>query len=738
MMTTIKFKNRRGVSMVEVAVVIAILALFAMILYPVMYYSSHIYTTDNARSILLEKGQYALNMIEREIRNSQRITRIKSNSGKAVLELLRLRDDQLVKSGGRMFEEFSFDSAASGKSDWLRFRKGVQVNENNGAHFAKVIDGVTKLTFTGYKDDGTTEITNVNHIYSVGVSITIKDKFDRVSPVTVYGRATLRTHHNLTNMLVYYDPNRSRSWTQGTAPEDVKNFFQNRGFTVVNAKKLQKAMIKAIKTNTCANTVVVMSQDVVPDTVAENALQADTDNNGNLKPKLVSNNPTNGTPYFCLIRQFMNAGGRVVWYGDIPFYYVDENGTRKKWGAKGSEDVLGIKARTNNTNSHITSYSSNNDGRHWGLSRNKKNKSKWPTDPKYLNANEKDFNSLNNKLNSGFSTILAKYKVQGKEYAAAYYRNYDVSHPGSGFVRIFDKPWNSLSIHNLQDMFRVATYETTFYLPFKHVVYYDSLFPTSWVDTSTSKNITKYLRDKGFFALDAQQLQAFMQNAIFYNKKSDASDNSKPYSYTVVVFSKDVAPDTVANIESDKAIIRRYMNKNTKKYGKGGNGRVVWIGDIPFYYQGHFYHHKNDDNQNRADWGDNGSQKILGFDAGGRSRDDDDTQVTITSGGSNDYGNGKDWGLKTQWNSVRPEEKDSYFFLPPQPQYVDEDLAYYYYNMGFFSNYREISAWFKQYGTNKKGGFVRIWDYSIGSSGGISGGSSMLKELKNVSLYKWP
>ncbi len=727
MMTTIKFKNRRGVSMVEVAVVIAILALFAMILYPAMYYSSHIYTSDNARSILLEKGQYALNMIEREIRNSQRITRIESGSGKAVLELLRLRDDL---SYGRLFEEFSFDSAASGQSDWLRLRKGIYVNENSSAHFAKVIDGVTKLTFTGYKDDGTTETTNVNYIYSVGVSITIKDKFNRVSPVTVYGRATLRTHHNLTNMLVYYDTQRSTSWANMDAAKEVRDFFKNRGFTVVNAKKLQKAMIKAIEKNTCANTVVVMSQDVVPDTVAEKALRADTDNHKNLKLKLVSNNPTSGTPYFCLIRQFMNAGGRVVWYADIPFYYVDENGTRKTWGTSGSEDILGINAWTNHSDSldtvNITNYFSDNDGRHWGLSG--RWQSRRPTYPKYLNSNEKNFNSLNNALNSGFSTILA---TDSKGYAAAYYRNYDVSHPGSGFVRIFDNYWNNLSIHNLQDMFRVATYETTFYLPFKHVVYYDSLFPTSWVDKNTSQNITKYLRDESFFALDAQQLQAFMQNAIFYNNENDAGNNGKPYSYTVVVFSQDVAPDTVANMKKKNAIIRRYMNKNTKnkKYGKGGNGRVVWIGDIPFYYQGHY-------DGSKTNWGDNGSQKILGFDAGGGSRDDD-TQVTITSGGSNDYGNGKDWGLKTQWNSVRPEEEDSYFLLPPQPQYVDEDLAYYD-NMGFFSNYREISAWFKKYGTNKKGGFVRIWDYNIGSNGGISGGNSMLKELKNVSLYKWP
>ncbi len=726
-MTTIKLKNRHGVSMVEVAVVIAILALFAMILYPITYYSSHIYTSDNARSILLEKGQYALNMIEREIRNSQRITRIESGSGKALLELLRLRDDL---SYGRLFEEFSFDSAASGQSDWLRLRKGIYVNENSNAHFAKVIDGVVSLSFTGYEEDGTTITTNVNYIYSVGVSITIKDKFNRVSPVTVYGRATLRTHHNLTNMFVYYDPQRSTSWANMNAAEEVKNFFENRGFTIVDADGLQDVMVKAIETNTCANTVVVMSQDVVPDTVAEKALRADTDSNGNLKLTLINNNPTSQTPYFCLIRQFMNAGGRVVWYADIPFYYVDENGTRKTWGASGSEDILGVNAWTNHSNSldtvNITNYSSDNDGRHWGLSGAWQ--SRRPTYPKYLNSNEKNFNSLNNTLNSGFSTILA---TDSKGYAAAYYRNYDVSHPGSGFVRIFDTYWDSLTVHNLQDMFRVATYETTFYLPFKHVVYYDSLFPTSWVDTNTSQNITKYLRDEGFFALDAQQIQAFMQNAIFYNAKTDASDNSKPYSYTVIVFSKDVAPDTVANMEKKNAIIRRYMNKNrnNRVYGKGGNGRVVWIADIPFYYQGHY-------DGSRTNWGDNGSKKILGFDAAGGTWDDN-IKVAITSGSSGDYGDGKAWGLKTRWKSVRPEEEDSYFFTPPQPQYVDENLAYYDKN-GWFTGYRDISAWFKKYGTNKKGGFVRIWDYNIGSSGGISGGSSMLKELKNVSLYKWP
>lgn len=726
--------NRKGVSIVEITVVIAILAIFAMVIYPIMHYSSVIYTMDSGRSALLEKTQYAMDFMEREIENAQRITIINTSS----IEFLRNRPDLSYK---RIFEGFSFDpnDSVNSRRTWLRFRKGVNQN------YYKIIDGVTNLTFTGYKEDGTTVTTDVNSIYSVEVQLTVKDKYNRCAPVTLYGRATLRTHHNLTHMYIYYDSARSTSWVSMGVAQKVTDFFTARGFTAVKANDLKKIMVKSVVDKTAPETVVVMSQDVVPDKVALKAIRADTDNNNNLKTKIIKNDPTNDKdiPYFCIIRQFMNAGGRVVWYGDIPFYYYDKNGTRKKWGEAGSERILGIAAWTDHSNSQntvsITNFgNSNNGGYQWGLSY--KWKSVRPTYQKYIDdyKTKEDFDSLDDPLNSGFSSVLAYESPPSSNYpnshnyAAAYFKNFDVSHPGSGFVRIFDRHFSSISIHILQDIYRVATFETTFYIPFKKTVYYDKLFPSEWIDRDiSSQNIVEYFHSKGYFILDAQQLQAFMQNAIFYNTNNNSSDNFKPYSYTVVVMSKDIAPDTVANVEKNTAIIRRYLNKDTKntKYGKGGNGRVIWLGYIPFYYQGHF-------DNSATEWYNTGSQEILGFDAGGGDQKEDE-EVTITSGSSSDYGNGKDWGLSSKWDSALPEEADPYWIIPPAPNNVDEILAYYiHYGGWFFNKSREVSAWFKQYGSEKKGGFVRIWDYDIGN--GISQNDSRLNELKKVSEYKWP
>ncbi len=718
-------KSRRGISIVEVTVVVAILAIFAMIIAPLVYYSSEVYTMDSGRSVLLEKAQYALTFMEREIENAQRINILQSGTGDATLEFLRNRPNLKYR---RIFEEFSFDSSSSSQSDWLRFRKGVSIGTSGG--YAKVIDGVKEVKFTGYAADGVHTTTDVNRMFSVYIEITVADKFNRTEPVTVYGRATLRTHRNLVHMYVYRDFNRRSSWAYGNAPDEVADFFSERGFTVVKADELQDVMVKSIIENEASKTVVVMAQDVVPDTIALYALRADTDSNGNLTYKIVKNDPVNDIPYFCIIRQFMNAGGRVVWYADIPFYYYDQNGHRHTWQDGGSKKILGIDPWTNNSDSlnkvKITNFSdSNNGGYQWGLSY--RWKSRRPTYLKYLDGNEKDsFNNLDNTYNSGFSSLLAE---DSKGYAAAYFRNYDVSHPTSGFVRIFDNMFSDLSIHELQDMYRVSTFESTFNIPFKRAVYYDSLFPTEWIKDKSSKNIVKYFHERGFFALDAQQLQAFMQNAVFYNSNSDSSDAQKPYSYTVVVMAKDVAPDTVANVKKDSAIIRRYMNADATgnhTYGKGGNGRVVWIGYAPFYYQGHF-------DGNSTDWGSDGSNKVLGFDSAGGDANDNQN-VTITSGGWWDYGNGEDWGLKTEWKSNQPEEKSAYFLIPPAPNYVDEVLAYYD-TSGWFLETREVSAWFKKYGTEDKGGLVRIWDYDIGDT---LTSNLVIEELLKVAEYEWP
>jgi regulation of enolase protein 1 (concanavalin A-like superfamily) len=86
--------------------------------------------------------------------------------------------------------------------------------------------------------------------------------------------------------------------------------------------------------------VVVMCRDVVPDTVAETQ-----DAN-------------------CTIRRYLDAGGKVVWYSDWPFYYRGTTGTT--WGSNGAVQVLGFNASTgpNDQNQQVTITPL---GRKWGL-----------------------------------------------------------------------------------------------------------------------------------------------------------------------------------------------------------------------------------------------------------------------------------------------------------------------------------------------------------------------------------
>ncbi len=104
----------------------------------------------------------------------------------------------------------------------------------------------------------------------------------------------------------------------------------------------------------------------------------------------------------------------------------------------------------------------------------------------------------------------------------------------------------------------------------KYVVYRDEAYPTSWIEFGNPKKISYYLtnnnREKQFVELNATQLEDWIEQLV---KNKDASNR-------VVVFSQDVIPITVYHDKSDN-LLREYLF-----YG----GRIVWIGDIPFFSLG--------------------------------------------------------------------------------------------------------------------------------------------------------
>jgi len=115
-------------------------------------------------------------------------------------------------------------------------------------------------------------------------------------------RAAL-SHH--VTKIVYYDPDYPESWVQRDNASQARNYFVRRFFVEKNAQALAGWIRSVLETGLAYRSLVVFAQDIVPDTVAE------------------VRNET------CLLRKYLDAGGRVVWRGDIPFWYQGKAGGAK-------------------------------------------------------------------------------------------------------------------------------------------------------------------------------------------------------------------------------------------------------------------------------------------------------------------------------------------------------------------------------------------------------------------------
>ena len=82
-------------------------------------------------------------------------------------------------------------------------------------------------------------------------------------------------------------------------PAKIAKFLhQKKGIRIVDAVALRDFMVEGIQQGNCSGKLVVFSQDVVPDTVIEDYYPNTT------------------------FREYLDAGGSVLWIGDIPLWYV--------------------------------------------------------------------------------------------------------------------------------------------------------------------------------------------------------------------------------------------------------------------------------------------------------------------------------------------------------------------------------------------------------------------------------
>ena len=145
------------------------------------------------------------------------------------------------------------------------------------------------------------------------------------------------------------------------------------------------------------------------------------------------------------------------------------------------------------------------------------------------------------------------------------------------------------------------------YVSLDKAYYWDDHFPVSHV--FNGEDLCSYLGDSNFSRLNADELELWMNRHI--------SENSSQSS--TLVMAMGVAPDTVVNLSGD-SLFRDYLDSG---------GHVVWISDVPFYYQGH-------EDGSQTVWGNAGSVNVLGVNF--MYWDFNATSAVIT-------GDGNRWGM---------------------------------------------------------------------------------------------
>ncbi len=114
---------------------------------------------------------------------------------------------------------------------------------------------------------------------------------------------------------VYWDARYATSW-QGDSSA-TRDALVAAGYTLLNADQLKTWMTARIADK--ALSVIVFCKDAAPDTVTETESSS------------------------CTLRKYLDAGGKIVWYADIPFYYQSNNaGVNTTWGDNGAPAILGF------------------------------------------------------------------------------------------------------------------------------------------------------------------------------------------------------------------------------------------------------------------------------------------------------------------------------------------------------------------------------------------------------------
>jgi len=211
----------------------------------------------------------------------------------------------------------------------------------------------------------------------------------------------------------YYDARYPTGWADTAVAEGVRDYFSAAGYTVLDADQLKTWMDDRIADG--ALSVVVMCQDIAPDTVTETRDAS------------------------CTLRRYLDAGGKVVQYADIPFYNQGHaDGTTTNWATDGSLYILGFNAAGAGWNSGNTPTITP-AGANWGLTQT------WS--PSLRPARAMDVDTILATDDDGDASAWQKAYVPGDFYR--------------GFVYIIDFDVSTADIALLPELLHVAEYNGT-------------------------------------------------------------------------------------------------------------------------------------------------------------------------------------------------------------------------------------------------------------------------------------
>ncbi|MHC4425637.1 MAG: LamG-like jellyroll fold domain-containing protein [Planctomycetota bacterium] len=209
--------------------------------------------------------------------------------------------------------------------------------------------------------------------------------------------------------VAYWDSRYRTNWADEATSVAVRDALVAVGYTVVDADELKTWMDARIADG--ALSVVVLCRDNAPDTVVESV-----DAN-------------------CTLRKYLDAGGKLVFYADIPFWDIGHaDGSWDNPAAAGQANILGIGNVDHWDTNHTVTIT--DVGAAWGLTQT------WQS----LRAND--------------PTGLTVLATDDDGHATAYVKHYVPGDVARGFVRLYDRTTGGQNVP-IDDIVRAAEHKGT-------------------------------------------------------------------------------------------------------------------------------------------------------------------------------------------------------------------------------------------------------------------------------------